>query len=117
MNYIIALLLSNGLNDYDSYVVFEYIMENLGWKNIYKPPLSHMNQLLECLHSQLSSKCKQLIPILYYDKKGDSFDNVRINGGMCVHIMTLCSYKYSAFEFATYIMGVFLMGILIMRGR
>lgn len=117
MNYIVALLIMNGLNDYDAYVVFEYIMEELRWKSMYIPPLSHMNQMLECLHSQLSAKCKQLVPILYYDKKGSNYESVRINGGLCVHIMTLCAFRYSAIEFATYIMGVFLMGIVLIRGR
>lgn len=112
MNYIGALLLSNGLNEYEAYVVFEYIMESLGWKNIFRPPLNFIHYILDCLHSQLSLQCKQLIPVLYFDKKGGCYENLRINGGMCVHIMTLFSYKHFCFELATYIMDVFLMGKL-----
>jgi hypothetical protein len=117
MNYIGALLLSNGLDGYDSYVVFEYIMESLQWKLIYKPPLNFIHQILNCLHGQLSVNCKKLIPILYYDWKGGTYENLRINGGMCVHIMTLFSYRYSCFDLATYIMGVFLLGSVLIRGR
>jgi hypothetical protein len=116
MNYICALLLSNGLEGYDSYVVFEYIMENLSWKFIFKPPLNFIHHILSCLHGKLSEKCKQLIPILYYDWKGCNSENLRINGGMCVHIMTLFSYKHSCFDLATYIVDVFLMGSVLIRG-
>ncbi len=112
-----ALLLSNGLDGYESYVVFEYIMEDLSWKLIYKPPMNFIHQMLNCLNGQLSVKCKELIPILYYDRKGGIYENLRINGGLCVHIMTLFSYKSSCHDLATYIVDVFLMGSELIRGR
>ena len=105
-------MITNGLSDYSAFVVFEFIMESMEWKNIFKPPFVKLYSILESLRVRLVGKCKKIEPILYFDARNNKMPNLQINGVLFGSIMTICTNKDSL-ELSTYIMDLFLIGMLI----